>query len=88
MAALSALLASIRTKPSAATALGYSEMKAVLKKYITLKDRLGAVAMIKASLQGSSKEARMVGDQLIIMLGLGSHATLTSADRESIGLFR
>jgi len=72
-----------------ATRLPYKTMAEAVKPYkgTPHETRMAAVTAIKAALTGTSKEARMVGDQLIIMLDLGTYATLTSAERGFLGLY-
>ena len=72
-----------------ATCLTYPAMAEAVKPYkgSSHETRMAAVAAIKAALIDASKEARTVGDQLIIMLGLGTHATLTSTERGFLGLY-
>lgn len=73
--------------PEKALKTSYSRMQALVKPYSTYDERFAAAQLIQTSLASASREARTFGDQLIIMLKLGSHATLTSGERERMGLY-
>jgi len=89
MATLATALPSLASSASGADyalALSYTTMRELVKPYSTFEERDAAASSILSALATSSKQARMVGDQLIIMLERPSKATLTSVDQARMSL--